>query len=64
MYTRMYARVYACMIEENRTHDQHTTGTQHQRTHQRNTRPPEKRGTPATRKDLHISLIAANEKKV
>ena len=43
----VYACMYACMIEGNRTHDQHTAGTQDTRqrsAHDRNTRPPEKGG--------------------
>ena len=58
---RVYARMYACMIEENRTHDhdQHTTGTG----------PPEhttagKGRTQAKRKKpVYICMFAGNEKK-
>ena len=44
---RVYARVYACMIEENRTHDhdRHTTGTHDQHT-----------TTGKERKNLHIQV--------
>ena len=50
---RVYARMYACMIEENRTHDhdQHTNGhtpTEHTTTG--------KGRTQATRENMHINV--------
>ena len=56
----MCARVCACMIEENRTHDRHTTGTQDTRGREETTG---KRGTQAKRKNPHIYVRLQTMKK-
>ena len=54
MRVRVYARMYACMTEENRTHDQHTNGTHDHRKREEHRQS----GKPA-----YICMIAGSEKK-
>ena len=67
----MYARMYACMIEENRTHDHAGTRPAHQRNtgHTTCTRPEhtttgKERNTGKAEKPEYKCMFAGNEKKV
>ena len=53
----VYACMYACMIEENRTHDQHTTSTLTEHT------TTEKGRTQAKRENLFIYVCLRTMKK-
>ena len=59
----VYACMYVCMIEENRTHDRHTSRTPPE--YLRNTGHQRKREEhQQAEKPVYIGIIADNEKKV